>query len=111
MDQEKQRQSLQLATYMLVCARQLFGEPAHYGPIRLVEATVRFLDLLGADEKPPDWLDALSELLKNTNGVVRSGSQAYLDRLDEAIAWTGQLLASEDARGGEIDRDREATEG
>jgi len=37
---------LDIMVYMLCCARLLYGEPAAYGPYRLVEATRRLGDLL-----------------------------------------------------------------
>jgi hypothetical protein len=95
MNKETEQKSLELATYMLVSARQLFGEPSHYGPIRLVEATVRFLSMLDEGEKSPLWLDELGGFLKDTNGVVKSGSQEYLDRLDEVIERIASLLVGE----------------
>jgi len=95
MDKEKEQESLELITYMLTSARQLFGEPAHYGPIRLVEATLRFLNMLDEGEKSPRWLDELSGFLKDTNGVVKTGSQEYLDRLDGVIDRIASLLVSE----------------
>lgn len=95
MNKETELKSLELAAYMLVSARQLFGEPAHYGPIRLVEATVRFLSMLDQGEQSPPWLNELASFLRDTNGVVKSGSPEYLDRLDQAIDRTAALLLCE----------------
>lgn len=95
MDKEKEQKSLELAIYMLASARQLFGEPAHYGPIRLVEATIRFLYTLDEGEESPAWLTELRSTLENTNGVVKSGSQEYLDRLDGVMEQVASLLVGE----------------
>ncbi|MFC2082755.1 DUF6092 family protein [Candidatus Bipolaricaulota bacterium] len=95
MDKEKEQKSLELATYMLASARQLFGEPSHYGPIRLVEATLRFLCTLDEGEESPSWLNEVRTTLEDTNGVVKTGSQEYLDRLDGAIDRIASSLIGE----------------
>ena len=95
MNRDREQESLELVTYMLASARQLFGEPPHYGPIRLVEATMRFLRMLDEGEESPSWLAELQGSLENTNGVVKTGSQEYLDRLDEIMDRIAALLVSE----------------
>ena len=95
MDRERELRLLELITYMLASARQLPGEPAHYGPIRLVEATIRLLHIFGGEEESLSWMDELRSSLEDSIAVVMADSQEFLLRLDGQLEQLASLLVGE----------------
>jgi len=96
MNRDKELKLLELITYMLASARQLPGEPAHYGPIRLVEATIRLLHVLDDEPTPPAWIGELRDALEETTSVVMTDSEHFVQRLDEHMKRIASLLVGEE---------------
>lgn len=75
-------QAFQLATFLVIAARELVDDPAIYGPFRLIEAVDRLTE--GAFDD--DFLRAVQPELPHGNALVMSDRDAYVSWLDDLAA-------------------------
>lgn len=76
-----------LAGFMVVSARGLLDEPAHYGPFRLVDATSRLVTALERNGMATGELTALRDR-------IEAGKQTGMGSTEEFRAFLDELVLS-----------------
>ena len=82
----------ELLVYMTTSAAGLSGEPAYYGPLRMIESAQRLCGLLLQDDPENETLRALSQRIEQDKHQGMTDPQAFQQMLNEAAAMSVDLI-------------------
>ncbi|HHR85799.1 hypothetical protein DRJ24_02035 [Candidatus Acetothermia bacterium] len=86
---------LELISYMLVSARNLVNETPEYGPLRLLEACDRLIEVFGETGIGSEPLVVLKKSLDEAKTLLMVDKEAFVRALDDLVrSVTSNLFTS-----------------
>lgn len=79
------RECLDLTGFLVVSARGLLDEPSTYGPLRLVDAASRFVELLDSHGLACEALSQLQEMIERGKESCMGQPEDYIAFLDSLV--------------------------
>lgn len=75
----------ELVSYMVTSARNLLDEPARYGPLRLVDAVSRLIDILQKSEYSSHRLDSIREKIESGKLTAMGTEEEFEEFLESSV--------------------------
>ena len=72
-----------LLAFLITSARGCVDEPVLYGPLRLVDAAARLIDIMEKEGKANEDILKLKELIEKKKDLVMYDEEGFIEFLDE----------------------------
>ena len=82
----------QLLSFLLTSARGCVDEPQIYGPLRLLDASYRVLEIMEEEKKITPQLLALKEKIEQCINVLMYDEDEFIKMLDEISRDLGKII-------------------
>jgi hypothetical protein len=99
MSRSDERELLELVAFMLVSSRNLMTEPPRYGPLRLIEATRRLIEVLERRGIATAFLREIEASVSEMPSRLMRSEQEFVSALDDLVEAVSARLATP-AQGG-----------
>ncbi|MFC2029320.1 DUF6092 family protein [Chloroflexota bacterium] len=81
-----QSEAISLVCFFVVSARELFNDPKYYGPMRLMEATQRLVEMVESSGVRSELLAKVSQRIEAMPlEALPEGEEEFVSSLDELI--------------------------
>jgi len=94
MSYSDEKDLLELVAFMLVSSRNLMTEPARYGPLRLIEATRRFIEVLERRGIATAFLREIEASASEMPSRLMRSEQEFFSALDDLVETVSARLAA-----------------
>ena len=84
----------QLLAFLITSARGCVDEPVLYGPLRLVDAASRLIDIMEDEGKSNDEISKLKELIEEKKDLVMYDEEEFIRFLDELSKELAKIIKS-----------------
>lgn len=75
-----------LLAFLITSARGCVDEPHLYGPLRLIDAASRLINIMRSEGKTSKELDKLQEMIEEKKDLVMHDEKEFIKFLDELVA-------------------------
>jgi len=79
-------------SFLITSARGCVDEPKLYGPLRLIDAAARLIDVMEAEGKINDDLRKLRDLIREKMYLVMYDEEGFIKFLDEASRELAKII-------------------
>jgi hypothetical protein len=94
MSRRDDRDLLELVAFMLVSSRNLMSEPPRYGPLRLVEATRRLIEVLERRGIATTFLREIQSVASEMPSRLMRSEEEFVEALDDLVDAVAARLAA-----------------
>jgi len=94
MSYSDEKDLLELVAFMLVSSRNLMTEPARYGPLRLIEATRRLIEVLERRGIATAFLREIEASASEMPSRLMRSEQEFFSALDDLVVTVSARLAA-----------------
>jgi len=84
-----------LLAFLITSARGCVDEPILYGPLRLVDAASRLIDIMEKEGKANEQILKLQELIEEKKDLVMYDEEAFVNFLDELSRELAKIIKEE----------------
>ncbi|MCD6559570.1 MAG: hypothetical protein J7K57_06850 [Palaeococcus sp.] len=84
----------QLLAFLITSARGCVDEPVLYGPLRLVDAASRLIDIMEDEGKSNDEISKLKELIEEKKDLVMYDEEEFIRFLDGLSKELAKIIKS-----------------
>jgi len=75
-----------LLAFLIVSARGCVEEPHLYGPLRLIDAASRLIDIMRREGRSSEGLDRIQRMIDEGKHLVMYDEEAFVKLLDQLVA-------------------------
>jgi len=94
MSRSEERDLLELVAFMLVSSRNLMSEPPRYGPLRLIEAARRLIEVLERRGIATAFLREIKTSASEMPTRLMRSEQEFVSALDDLVESVSTRLAA-----------------
>jgi hypothetical protein len=84
----------ELLSFLITSARGLVDEPQIYGPLRLLDAAVKLINLMEREGRLTDELREIRQLIREKSNLVMLDEKAFIEFLDELSLKLAKIIKS-----------------
>lgn len=81
-----------LLAFLVTSARGCIDEPALYGPLRLVDAAARLIDIMKREGKATPEMIELQKLIEEKKNLVMYDEKGFINFLDELSKKLAEII-------------------
>ncbi|KUK17168.1 DUF6092 family protein [Thermococcus sibiricus] len=85
-----------LLSFLITSARGCVNEPVLYGPLRLVDAAARLIDIMKKEGKVTPEIEELQKLIEEKKDLVMYDEEGFINFLDELSKRLGEIIKKVD---------------
>ncbi|MEM0475089.1 MAG: DUF6092 family protein [Zestosphaera sp.] len=74
-----------LLAFLITSARGCVDEPRLYGPLRLIDAASKLINIMRLEGKTTKELDKIQEIIEEKKDLVMHDEEAFIKFLDELV--------------------------
>lgn len=75
-----------MLVFLITSARGCVDEPHLYGPLRLVDAASKLINIMRLERKTSEELDKIQKMIEEKKDLVMHDEEAFIKFLDELVA-------------------------